>query len=79
MALDLAVRANDDTPLDLDERADMRIVTDAAAVEVRERPHDDVPPEIDAVDETKGSVVGGLAHNHIRHIIEKLIHRLPLA
>jgi hypothetical protein len=79
MALDLAVRADDDTPLDLDERANLRIVADAATVEVRERPYDDVSPKIYAVDETKGSIVGGLVHNYIRHINEKLIHRLPLA
>jgi hypothetical protein len=79
MALDLAVRADDDTSLDLDERADMRIVADAAAVQVRKGPYDDILSELDAVDEAKRGVVGGLVHKCIRHIIEESIHRLPLA
>lgn len=41
-ALDFAVRGDDDTSLDLDERGDMRIVADAAAVQVCEGPYDDV-------------------------------------
>jgi len=44
VALDLAPCSDDDVALDLDERADSRLVADPAAVEIRERVDDKRPP-----------------------------------
>ena len=46
--------------LDLDERADSRLVADRAAVEIGERADDDIDAEIDVVQQSAGSVVDGL-------------------
>ena len=60
VALDLAAGADHGAALDLDERADPRAVADRAAVEVRERLHDDVLAEHDVVgDQPPRRVVDG--------------------
>jgi glycosyltransferase involved in cell wall biosynthesis len=76
MTLDLAVRADDDPSLDLYERTDVRIVANAAAVEVGERAHDNIPSEVDLVDETKRSIVHRRMHHYIRHVLEEVIRKL---
>ena len=49
-----------DTPLDLDEGADSRAVSDRAAVEIRERMDDNILAERDVVEQPIWSVVRGL-------------------
>ena len=51
VALDLAALADHSSALNLDERADARSGTDAAAVEIREREDDDTLAELDVGDE----------------------------
>lgn len=57
MTLDLAAAAYGDIPLDLNERPHTRLVSDATAIEVRERLHDDALAELHVVEKTIGRVV----------------------
>src|SRR5262249_59131865 len=57
VTLDLAIGPDDGAALYLDERSDPRVVTDPAAVEVRERVNDDVLAELDVIDVPVGRVV----------------------
>ena len=57
VALDLAAGADDRTTLDLDERSHLRLVADRAAVQIRERAHDDSLAERDVVNQPIGCVV----------------------
>jgi hypothetical protein len=59
VALDLAARPDLDTPLHLDERADARMVADPAAVQVRERVHDDSIAELDVLNQAVRRIVAG--------------------
>src|SRR5262249_53355180 len=63
MALNLAVRTDRSSALDLDERADPGVVADPAAVEIRERLDEYARSERDADDESVRSfVLGAVSH-----------------
>ena len=70
VALDLAAGADRRAALDLDKRSDPGAVADPAAVQVRERVHNDVTPELDVVDEPIRRVVYGFAH--VRKVVDAM-------
>src|SRR6266550_905089 len=63
--LPLAPGADHGAALDLHEWTDTRLVTDSAAIEIRERLHDHALAEVDVLDQAMWGVVRGLV-SHLR-------------